>query len=125
MTKKTYMINHIPIKQMWLKENIILLKDVQKWVDEKLLKNLMKKKVLHNISQDQSSKIGYSKMKTVNHINIYNLMFSLVSNYYICSPCYMTSNVEMVTLHLNLNYICNKLFLCCLLNLINTPKPPN
>jgi hypothetical protein len=31
--KKTYMINHIPIKQMWLKENIILIKDVQKWVE--------------------------------------------------------------------------------------------
>jgi len=58
MTKKTYMINHIPIKQMWLKENIILIKDVQKWVDEKLLKNPMKKKILHNISKDQSSKIG-------------------------------------------------------------------
>jgi hypothetical protein len=35
------MINHIPIKQVWLKENIILIKEVQKWVDEKLLKNLM------------------------------------------------------------------------------------
>jgi len=32
------MINHIPIKQMKLEENIILIKDVQKWVDEKLLK---------------------------------------------------------------------------------------
>jgi len=52
MTKKTYMINHIPIKQMWLEKNIILIKDVQKWVDEKLLKDLMKKKLPHNISQD-------------------------------------------------------------------------
>jgi len=43
MIKKTYMINHIPIKQVWLEENIILIKDVQKWVDEKLLKNSMKK----------------------------------------------------------------------------------
>jgi hypothetical protein len=58
MTKKTYMINHIPIKQMWLKENIILIKDVQKWVDEKLLKTPMKKKILHDISEDQSSKFG-------------------------------------------------------------------
>jgi hypothetical protein len=41
MIKKTNMINHIPIKQVWLKENIILIKEVQKWVDEKLLKNLM------------------------------------------------------------------------------------
>jgi hypothetical protein len=24
--KKTYIINHIPIKQMWLEENIILIK---------------------------------------------------------------------------------------------------
>ncbi len=44
MKKKTYMINHIPIKQMWLEENIILIKDVQKWVDQQLLKNPMKKK---------------------------------------------------------------------------------
>jgi hypothetical protein len=36
-----------------------LIKDVQKWVDEKLLKNPMKeKKVLHNKSKDQSSKNG-------------------------------------------------------------------
>jgi len=58
MTKKTYMINHIPIKQVWLKEYIILIKDVQKRVDEKLLKTQWKKKVFHNISHDQSSKIG-------------------------------------------------------------------
>jgi hypothetical protein len=38
------MINHIPIKQMWLKENIILIKNVQKWVDEKMVNNLMEKK---------------------------------------------------------------------------------
>jgi len=44
MTEKTYMINHIPIKQMWLEENIILIKDVQKWVDKKLLNNPMNKK---------------------------------------------------------------------------------
>jgi hypothetical protein len=44
MRKKKYMINHIPIKQVWLEENIILIKDVQKWVDKKLLKNLMTKK---------------------------------------------------------------------------------
>jgi len=40
--KKTYMINHVPIKLMWLKENILLIKDVQKWVDQKMLKNPMK-----------------------------------------------------------------------------------
>jgi hypothetical protein len=49
MKKKTYIINHIPIKQMWLEENIILIKDVQIWVDQKMLKNTMKKKVLYNI----------------------------------------------------------------------------
>jgi hypothetical protein len=40
--KKTYMMNCIPIKQVWLKENIILIKDVKKWVDQKMLKNPMK-----------------------------------------------------------------------------------
>jgi hypothetical protein len=58
MIKKTYIINHIPIKQMWLEDNIILILNVQKWVDEKLRKNPMKKKVFYNISKDQSSKIG-------------------------------------------------------------------
>jgi hypothetical protein len=42
--KKIYMINHIPIKQVWLEKKIILIKDVQKWVDQKMLKNPMKKK---------------------------------------------------------------------------------
>jgi len=58
MKKKTNMINHIPIKQMWLKENIILIKDVQKWVNQKLLKNPMKNQILYNMSKDTSSKIG-------------------------------------------------------------------
>ncbi len=44
MKKKTYLINHIPIKQVWIEENIILIKDVQIWVDQKMLKNTMKKK---------------------------------------------------------------------------------
>jgi len=56
--KKTYIINHIFIKQMWLKENIILIKYVQKWLDQKMLKNPMKKKVIYNISKDQNSKSG-------------------------------------------------------------------
>ncbi len=64
-------------------------------------------------------------METLNHIIIYNLVFSLVSNCCICSPCYMLNIVQMAMLHFNLNYICNKLFLCCFLNLINTQKPPN
>ncbi len=58
MKKKTYTINHIPIKQVGLKKNIILIKYVQIWVDQKMLKNRMKKKVIYNISKDQSSKIG-------------------------------------------------------------------
>jgi len=58
MKKKTYIINHIPIKQVWIEENIILIKDVQIWVDQKMLKNTMKKKVIYNISKDESSKIG-------------------------------------------------------------------
>jgi hypothetical protein len=49
MKKKTYIINHIPIKQVWLEENIILIKDVQIWVDQKMLKNSMKKKAFYNI----------------------------------------------------------------------------
>jgi hypothetical protein len=52
MKKKTYLINHIPIKQIWLEEKYILIKDAQIWVDQKMLK------VFYNISKDQSSKIG-------------------------------------------------------------------
>jgi hypothetical protein len=44
MKKKKDMINHIPIKQVWLKENIILIKDVQIWMDKKMLKNPIKKR---------------------------------------------------------------------------------
>jgi intergrase/recombinase len=50
------MISHMPIKQEWLKENIILIKYVQKWVDQKMLKNPMKKNVFYGISKDQSFK---------------------------------------------------------------------
>ncbi len=55
MKKNIDMINHIPIKQVWLEENIILIKDVQTWVDQKMLKNPMKK---GSLLKDQSSKIG-------------------------------------------------------------------
>jgi hypothetical protein len=41
-----------------MEENNILIKDVQKWVNEKLLKNPMEKINLHNISEDQSSNNG-------------------------------------------------------------------
>jgi hypothetical protein len=64
MTKKTYMINQIHIKQVWVEDTIILIKDVQKWVHGKLLKNPMKKKLdLYNISKDQSLKLGSPKTK--------------------------------------------------------------
>jgi hypothetical protein len=53
MKKKKYMINNIPIKQVWLEENIILIKDVQIWVDQKMFKNLMKKKVLYQKTKVQ------------------------------------------------------------------------
>jgi hypothetical protein len=56
--KYIYIINHIPIKQMWLEENIILIKDVQIWVDQKMLMIIMKKNVIYSISKDQNSKIG-------------------------------------------------------------------
>jgi hypothetical protein len=42
----------------WTLLVVLLIKDVQKWVNQKLLKNPMKKKVFYNISKDQSSKIG-------------------------------------------------------------------
>jgi hypothetical protein len=42
----------MPIKQVRLEENIILIKDVQIWVDQKMLKNIMKKKVLYSILKD-------------------------------------------------------------------------
>ncbi len=64
-------------------------------------------------------------METVNHIIIYNLVFNLVRSCYICSPYYMTSNVQMAMLHFSLNYICNNFFLYCAMNLINTQKQPN
>jgi hypothetical protein len=39
-------------------ENIILIKDVKIWVNQKMLKITMKKKVSYNISKNQNSKIG-------------------------------------------------------------------
>jgi hypothetical protein len=44
MKKKTYIINHIPIKKVKLEKNTILIKYVQIWVNQKMLKNTMKKK---------------------------------------------------------------------------------
>jgi hypothetical protein len=53
MKKKTYMIYHIPIKQMWLEGNIILIKYVQIWVDKKMLKNPKKNKILYQRTKIQ------------------------------------------------------------------------
>jgi hypothetical protein len=36
MKRKTSITNHIPIKQVWLKENIIFIKNVQICVDQKM-----------------------------------------------------------------------------------------
>ncbi len=64
MTKKTYMMNHIPIKQVWLEKNIILTKDVQKWVDEKLLNNPMgKKRFSITYHRTKVQKLGSPKNK--------------------------------------------------------------
>jgi len=65
MTKETYMINHIPIKQVWVEHIIILIKDVQKWVHEKFLKNPMKKKPWFFITYQkiEVQKLGSPKNK--------------------------------------------------------------
>ncbi len=63
---KTYVINHIPIKQMWLEKNIMLIKYVQKKVDEKMLKNLMKKRRLSIVNQKNNvQKVGSPKNEGV------------------------------------------------------------
>jgi hypothetical protein len=56
--EKTYMINQIHVKLVWFEKNIILIKNVQKLMGQKMLKNPMKKKVLYNISKDQNWKSG-------------------------------------------------------------------
>jgi hypothetical protein len=48
-----------------IKNIYILIRDVQKWVDQKMLKNSMKKNVLYNISKDQNSKSGSPKNEGV------------------------------------------------------------
>ncbi len=64
-------------------------------------------------------------METLNHIIIYNGMFNLVSNCRIYNLCCIISNVQMATLHLNMNCIYNKILPLFCLNLINTKKTPN
>ncbi len=58
MKKKTYMINHIPVKQVCLEENIILIKCTNMG-GLKNVKEPNEKKGFR--SKDQSSRIGYSK----------------------------------------------------------------
>ncbi len=48
-----------------IRENNILIKDVKKRVDQKMLKNPMKKIILYNISKDQNSKSGSLKNEAV------------------------------------------------------------
>jgi hypothetical protein len=104
MKNKTYMINHIPIKQMWLEENIILIKYVQKWVDQTLLKTPMEKKIIiyqrtkiQKLGNPKNERVqknlaNYIKWKTLNHIIIYNPLFSSLNRYCIYSLfCMMTS----------------------------------
>jgi hypothetical protein len=55
--KKTYMIIHIPIKQMWLEENIIDKRCI-KMGGSKNAKKPNEKMVLYSISKDQRSKSG-------------------------------------------------------------------
>jgi len=53
------MINHIPIKQMWLEKKYYIDKKCTKMGGWKIVKEpKIIKKVLYNISKDQSSKIG-------------------------------------------------------------------
>jgi hypothetical protein len=61
MIKITYIINHIPIKQVWLEENIVLIKNVQIWVDQKILKNTMKKRFFRVYQRTKIQKLGSPK----------------------------------------------------------------
>jgi hypothetical protein len=58
MKNKIDMINHIFIKQVWLKENIILIKKCTKMCGSKIAKEPNEKNVFYNISKDLSLKIG-------------------------------------------------------------------
>jgi len=66
--KKTYMINHIFVKLMWLEKNVILIKDVQKWVDSKMLKNPMKRGFSIIYQRTKVQKVGSLKNDLVNYI---------------------------------------------------------
>jgi hypothetical protein len=66
--KKTYMINYIFVKQLWLEVNVILIKNVQKCVDEKMLKNPMKKMVFYKYQRTKVQKVGSPKNELINYI---------------------------------------------------------
>jgi len=55
----------------------MLIKDVQKWVDKKMLKNLMQKKVFYSISKDQNSKSGSPKNEGVKKNQTYYIKWKL------------------------------------------------
>jgi hypothetical protein len=46
---------------MWLEENIMLIKDVQIWMDKKMLKNTMKKKKIIVYQRTKIQKLGNPK----------------------------------------------------------------
>jgi len=50
---------------MWLKENIILINDVQIWVDQKMLKNLIKKRFFIIYQSTKVHKLGSPKTSRV------------------------------------------------------------
>ncbi len=54
---------------MWLEKNIILIKDVQKWVDQKMLKNPMEQNKFSIIYQKTKvQKLSSPKNELTNHI---------------------------------------------------------
>jgi hypothetical protein len=60
-----YIYNHIPMKQMCLKENIILIKYVQIWVDKKCLKTQWKKGLFIIYQRTKVQKLGSPKNERV------------------------------------------------------------
>jgi hypothetical protein len=66
------MINHIPIKQVWIEYSIILIKDVKKWVHEKLLKIPMKKKRWFSITYQRIEIQNYVVQKIKGLQNLTN-----------------------------------------------------
>ncbi len=61
MGGSVYRGSTVPIKQMWLEENIILIKDVQIWVDQKMLKNVITKRFYIIYQRIKTQKLGSPK----------------------------------------------------------------